>query len=534
MKRLAVLLVTALLLTGCLGGGSQDKRNPLAGQMQVSFIGKRDQVSGFRALSSRVNTPQDFEEQLFAPEIYREPFASDQQGELVNAFTPSSLIISLEGIQLEKPTAGQMLSLVSEVNSTPDGGWRILPNFDLAYSNEILDAAYAISDGDFDWQSVRITFFTRDAEWKADQPNSELPYVGQVKVRLGPEYEGVDFGGLAHWDADSGLHVFQFADLVPLEGREQTVLLSMLFADQTKKPFIVNPDGSYVDNFRPTYWETDSTWGQAGYIIYQPGLTLDLRETNHLVFEYDLVDLIEVYDNDTPEDPHDDLITFRLDNPFPIKFYAEGLSGETDLPPEEALQEVDHLEIGYFDLLERVVALKWTNPPMETFERVRIVRKEGQPPESLEDGLEVYSGRFPVCQDNVVEEGREYHYLVVVEDCYGQLSAGRTISIRTDPPEVDRIELRVQRDGKEVQLENPLTMSVGEEIWFSAVGKTGDRTVNIAPRWEVSPGDVVSLKYDHADQNELKALMPGTAEITAYLPDSFGVQPETLTVIVEE
>lgn len=88
MKRLAVLLVTALLLTGCLGGGSQDKRNPLAGQMQVSFIGKRDQVSGFRALSSRVNTPQGFEEQLFAPEIHREPFASDQQGELVNAFTP--------------------------------------------------------------------------------------------------------------------------------------------------------------------------------------------------------------------------------------------------------------------------------------------------------------------------------------------------------------------------------------------------------------------------------------------------------------
>ena len=122
---------------------------------------------------------------------------------------------------------------------------------------------------------------------------------------------------------------------------------------------------------------------------------------------------------------------------------------------------------------------------------------------------------------------------MVVEDCYGQLSAGRTISIRTDPPEVDRIELRVQRDGKEVQLENPLTMSVGEEI-CSPRWENGRQDGEYCAKMGSQPRDVVSLKYDHADQNELKALMPGTAEITAYLPDSFGVQPETLTVIVEE
>ena len=60
MKRLAVLLVTALLLTGCLGGGSQDKRNPLAGQMQVSFIGKRDQGFWFQGVIQPGEHPSRF------------------------------------------------------------------------------------------------------------------------------------------------------------------------------------------------------------------------------------------------------------------------------------------------------------------------------------------------------------------------------------------------------------------------------------------------------------------------------------------
>ncbi|HPT82652.1 MAG TPA: hypothetical protein PLM25_02080 [Limnochordia bacterium] len=497
-------------------------------------MAKRGGVSGLALLSTNVSSPKDFEDNLFTPDIYREPFASEAQGELVGSFTPSSLIISLEGIQLEKPPGDTlMLSLTSEVNSTPDGGWSILPNFDLACANEILNAAYAVRETDFDWQSVRVTMFTRTAGWKADRPNSELPYVGQVKVDLGPDYANVDFGGLARLEGD--LHVFEFADLIPLEGREDTVVLSMLFVDQVQAPFIINPDGAYVDNFRPTYWETDSTWGHAGYIIYNPGLRLDLRKTNHLIFEYDLTDLIEVYDNGTPEDPSDDLITFKLTNPFPIRFLAEQHT-ENPTPPEpQEIRDVDHLEIGYFDLLERVVVLKWTNPPLETFEQVRIVRKEGEAPQSLEDGEEVYTGRFPIFQDRDVEEGREYHYLVVVEDCYRTLSQGRRIGIKTDPPQVDEIRLRAREGGGYRWLEDTLTMTVGEKLWFSAIGWKNGTSVNIAPMWEIEQEDgVISLLYEQGDQNEIMALLPGRAVLTGYLPESFGSEPVSLTIIVEE
>ncbi len=49
-------------------------------------------------------------------------------------------------------------------------------------------------------------------------------------------------------------------------------------------------------------------------------------------------------------------------------------------------------------------------------------------------------------------------------------------------------------------------MSVGDKIWFSAIGRKDNHSVIIAPKWEVSPGNVISLVYEQGDQNELQAL----------------------------
>jgi hypothetical protein len=259
----------------------------------------------------------------------------------VGSFTSSSMIISLESICVERPGSTAVLSLTLHVNSTPDGGWRILPNFDLAYANEIMEASYAVQDGVFDYQAVRVTMFTRHAKWSDTRPNQELPYVGEIRVDLGPEYSGVEFAN-SKGITEDGLHVFEFADLVFLEGREQTTVLSMM------------------------------------------------------------------------------------------------------------------------------------------------------------------------------------------------LSEGKDISIRTDPPRVDRIELSRYQDGQEVLLQNPLTLSVGDKIWFSALGRDSDhRSVNIAPKWEISPEGIVSLLYAQGDQNELRALNAGETVIKGYLPASFGADPVFLNVIVE-
>ena len=55
------------------------------------------------------------------------------------------------------------------VNSTPDGGWRILPS-DLAYANKIMEASYAETRQVFDYQAVRVTMFTRHAKWSDAGP----------------------------------------------------------------------------------------------------------------------------------------------------------------------------------------------------------------------------------------------------------------------------------------------------------------------------------------------------------------------------
>ena len=154
MKRLCVVLIVALMATGCIGVGGSKKDVIGTEGLQISFIAKRDHTSGINALSGNFHTPQDHEDTLFNREIYREPFNRSEEGMLIGAFTPSSMIISLESIFVEKPGSTATLSLRSEVNSTPDGGWSILPNFDLAYANEIMDASYVITDGDFDYQAA--------------------------------------------------------------------------------------------------------------------------------------------------------------------------------------------------------------------------------------------------------------------------------------------------------------------------------------------------------------------------------------------
>lgn len=531
VEKLCLLLIISLLATGCLGVGSGKKEVIGKDNLQISFIAKRDHSSGISALSGDYHTPQDHEDTLFTRDIYREPFNDGTQGELVKACTPSSMIISLESIFVEKPGSTATLSLSSYVNSTPSGGWTILPNFDVAYANEIMKAEYIISDGDFDYQAVQVTMFTRNSPRGDVRPNQELPYVGEIRVDLGPEYRDIQFEN-SKGITEDGLHRFNFADLIPLNGRENTAVVSMMFVDQVKEPFIINPDGQYVGNFRPTYWETDSTWGHAGYIVYNPGLKLDFRKGNHLVFEYDLVDLIEIYDNESPE-PADHLVTFRLDNPFPIRFYLGDRTEPTGLPAEVAIKDVEHLEAGYFDLMDRTVVLKWTNPPIETFEKVRIIRHEDRFPNNIDDGEEVYVGKFPIFQDVGVEEGRDYYYRVIVEDCYGNRSAGQLINIRTNPPLVDTIELQVLENGVFRPLTDFFTMSVGDKIFLSAHGRKGYNGISIAPKWKVSSGNIVSLRYDQGDQNELRALKAGQAVIEGYLPDSFGAEPVILNILVE-
>jgi len=103
--------------------------------------------------------------------------------------------------------------------------------------------------------------------------------------------------------------------------------------------------------------------GLAGYVIYLPGLDLDLSsQSAHLIFDRELFNLIEVYDNGTPDDVGDDLITLRLDDPFPITLRAEPYDGLEPIAGDGAQPpEVSELDIIFFDLAEQQIAIRWIN-----------------------------------------------------------------------------------------------------------------------------------------------------------------------------
>jgi len=524
LKKFVAVLIVALLATGCFGRIVRDNgKNAAADTLKISFIANRGDNPGIQALSANFSTPQDYADNVFSRDVYREPFRDGSEGKLKGSFTPSSLIISLDSIIVSSPAQSMPLSMSKYIRRSPQSSWGILPNFDLAYADEIIDASYIIEDGDFDYDSISMTFFTRHLPG-GEGPNQELSFVGEVRVDLGPEYKDVVFKNCKGITED-GLHVFEFADLIPMEGREHTVNATISFDHHVQESFIVNPDGSYVRDFRPSFWESPTREGLAGYVIYNPGIELDFRTGNHLVFEWDLVGLIEVYDNNS-DDPAEHLVTFRLDNPFPISFYIEQLDTEPELPDEVPLKEVDHLDIGYFDLMKRQILLKWTNPALETFEQVRIIRSEGSAPETIDDGDEVYVGKFPIFEDFDVEEGRHYFYRVFVEDKYGHLSEGKVISVETNPPLVESIEFRDQ-DWRSIT--GPVNMTVGDTVtlWIKS-------NVNIAPFWEVDDDTVVAMEYEQGEVNNLTALQAGTAELRVFVPESFGGTDATLTIIVDE
>ena len=84
------------------------------------------------------------------------------------------------------------------------------------------------------------------------RPNEELPYVGEIRVDLGPEYSGVEFTN-SNGITEDGLHVFEIADLAFLECREQTIVLSMMLSEG--KDMSIRTDPHRVHNIELASYE---------------------------------------------------------------------------------------------------------------------------------------------------------------------------------------------------------------------------------------------------------------------------------------
>jgi hypothetical protein len=487
----------------------------------VNFIGSSDAIAKGRLKVSFIGNSQPrVKSQVtmgdltpFEQSIYVAPFNSDLKGNLVGRYTPHSVIGSVNGMGVASPNYRLPLNLRYGVATGPYSGFGLLPIFDLALAKDIVYVDYLVEHGRNDFTVVELQI------WGENMPGCNINFsqVSEVHVDLGTEYQGITFPKELKDKSYGTVHVFQLVDLIPLGKKDHIALVRLAFDHSVDRPYIVNPDGSYVHDLNPYFWECDTRMGIAGYVIYLPGLNLDLSsQSAHLIFDWDLFNLIEVYDNGTPDDPSDDLITLCLENPFPVTLRAEPYSewepivGDGVQPPE-----VSELDIRFYDLVNQQIFLRWLNPSVADFRQVNVVRKEGTPPMGLEDGEVVYVGNGAMYQDDNISLGKEYFYRVIVEDWDGLFSNGEVIGIRTDSWELTEMELHAY----------PESVSVGDMIYLDAYGytKQGER-VNALSQWELV-GDIGGISYEFKNYMSqlddpgcsciFQATKPGTGVVVA-------------------
>ncbi|NLL47179.1 MAG: carboxypeptidase-like regulatory domain-containing protein, partial [Firmicutes bacterium] len=441
-----------------------DPSETSSGSIKISFIGDYDSIRP--QMNTRDHIP-------FTSEIYRAEF--QEPGNLVKSVTPHKFITGLADIGVAHPDYNVPLLLTSmRMGYHSSFGMPIY--FDLAMSNDIIDASYLIQANRFDFEAVELTVFTKDGSYYSG--GYDIPTVSEIHVDLGEDYRDVDFPhALRKYDTT---HVFQFADLIPLEGVDDTILAYLVFGSYVEdKPFILNPDGAFLENINRHLWHKDGGTYLGGYVIYLPGFDIKFEDgvENHLIFSWNLDGLIEVYDNNS-SDPSEHLITFRLDNPFPVEMYVE--QGVAFDPPEadaSVIEEIRHLDISYYELLEHEIVLRWLNPSNIEYETTHIVRKVGSAPSDVHDGDLVYAGKTPLFKDSDLEPDQHYYYRVFTQNRAGVFSKGEVADIVSKGPDLKQIEIRKDRD--------LVVLTVGERVQFEVSGYDSKRSHTIVVDWEL-------------------------------------------------
>lgn len=353
-------------------------------------------------------------------------------------------------------------------------------------------------------------FFTHD-----QTSDDGLTFKSEIHVDLGEKYRGVVLANELPERAYGTTHVFQLKDLIPLQNPDKARVVFLVFASYVDEPFILNPDASYLERHDVHEWSTGGNTGQAGYAIYLPGFELQFADDleNHLIFSWDLQGLIEVYDNNTEDDLSDDLVTLRLDDPFPIEMYLETeYTYEEPAVEDRIADDVTHVEIEFFDLMEREIAIGWVNPSDPQYLTTHVVRKVGSAPASLDDGELLYSGTFPMFKDMEVELGQHYYYRIFTESRAGLLSEGKVIDIITSLPDI--IDMEFIEGYKYRGRVEEIDMAVGEEISLSVSGRHEYGTRHIVVDWVIDQ-EFGLLRFPRGHTAWFKALKPGETEIIA-------------------
>ena len=407
----AGILTLCAAFSGCNpGGGAID----YSGTVSVSA------GVGSAATSAGINSRAYVLEPMSSEEYYKADRKSGARGQLRTQLTPERFILDIDILALYNvtETSPAQTTKLSEMVQNPDGA--LIPqHIDLVYADDFIRDV-EITEATFNGISMQV-------QPQGNNTSNDGYYVRSlVGVSLPSEYDGKtlsgEYDGIPGLPAD--LRFFSFADLQPFETNDG-FLSYLTIGSDIAEDSIQNPNGEMGT------WEVPltETNGNAVSLFFPLEEDIDFSpyENPEICFNWDMTDLVEIYDAGTPDIYTDDIVTFKVDDPFPVSLTIQeneadpSPSGDDTTPPNDVIAAAISGPTTYN-------TLQWINPIDEDFDKLVVVRKAGSAPADKNDGEVVYDSYKPNYVDSTGTSGTDYYYTIYAVDRAGNYSAGVTLN----------------------------------------------------------------------------------------------------------
>lgn len=367
-------------------------------------------------------------------------FRSSQRGVLVGSYTPQDFLLTFDNfVVYNRAGAGYTYSpLLGTLQVTESQTYSI--KHSRAFIRDFTLMNGNIYQG-FGFHTISGVKLIKPLE--ANTPKTCDGYHFSVVILdLGSPYQGILLDGeippseLQELPNFNPLfHYFEYGKLNPYNGdvfdsyyqqEISRILDSLMIGSDIYTPCFIYDNTTTSQNTLPVL----------GPVYTKPGPALDFSDYKNpeVILYWELEDLIEIYNNNTPSDRTDDIVTFRIANPFPVDVFIQESDYEQEALLSDMIAPGDVLFLGktwwpdgtvnFVQHCPDNILLSWINPYDLDFKQVTVVRKAGSVPVSYTDGEIVYQGYRPTFHDETGVAGAHYYYLIYTEDFSGNKSPG--------------------------------------------------------------------------------------------------------------
>lgn len=352
-------------------------------------------------------------------QYFKDERKAANRGSRLYQLTPSSFILDIDDIVVYNRLGSDAYlshKILQRVNA-PAG---LVPqHYDLVHAQGIIRDAL-VQNATYDGLAMQF-LPGGDGITSRGFSNDGFYILSITGVDLPDEYDGVELRGEVQ-DVEglpAGLRYFTFEDLQPIE-INQGFLSYLIIGADVEKNRIQNPQGEIGTWINPVTITTGNA--VAFYLKSDSSIDVSSFDDPELLLHWDMQDLVEIWDNGTPLDLSDDIVTYNLSDPFPVSLVIReyqmksGSLTDTTAPSDVIIPAIAGQN--------SVNTLQWINPQDDDFKEVSIIRKAGAAPSDRTDGEEVYRSHIPNFVDVSGTTGTHYYYLIQSVDYSGNYSPG--------------------------------------------------------------------------------------------------------------